>query len=54
LKSRKTPYADGGGVSFQVSEGKDGLINISGLFAFAAGLKSATQASLIKPRSGWA
>jgi hypothetical protein len=31
--------ADGGGVSFQVGEGKDGRINISGLFSYAAGTK---------------
>jgi hypothetical protein len=52
LKPRKTPYADGGGVSFQVSEGKDGRINISGLFGFAAGAKSARRASPTKPRAG--
>lgn len=39
LKPRKTPYADGGGVYWQVTAGKNDRINVSALFKFSDGIK---------------
>jgi integrase len=53
LPPRKTPYPDGGGVYFQVSEGVEERINISSLFGFATGEIKTSRSGKQYKEKGW-